>query len=66
MLCVVDIFSKYAWSFPLKDKKGVTIFNTFQSILNDSMKLHPKVKSNKIRVNKGGELYFIIDQWNHG
>ena len=30
------------------------------------MKLHPKVKSNKIRVNKGGELYFIIDQWNHG
>ena len=29
------------------------------------MKLHPKAKSNKIRVNKGGEFYFIIDQWSH-
>ena len=32
LLCVIDIFSKYAWVVPLKDKKGVTITNTFQKI----------------------------------
>ena len=25
LLCVIDIFSKYAWVVPLKDKKGVSI-----------------------------------------
>ena len=28
-LCVIDIFSKYAWVIPLKDKKCVTIINEF-------------------------------------
>ena len=32
LLCVIDIYSKYAWVVPLKDKKGVSIVNTFQSI----------------------------------
>ena len=32
LLCVIDIFSKYAWVAPLKDKKGLTIVNTFQKI----------------------------------
>ena len=36
LLCVIDIFSKYAWFVPLKDKKGITITNAFQKILNDS------------------------------
>ena len=30
LLCVVDIFSKYAWVVPLKDKKGISIVNAFQ------------------------------------
>ena len=30
LLCVIDIFSKYAWVDPLKDKKGVSIVNDFQ------------------------------------
>ena len=38
LLCVIDIFSKYAWVVPLKDKKGVSIVNAFQKILNDSAK----------------------------
>ena len=29
LLCVFDIFSKYAWVVPLKNKKGVTIVNSF-------------------------------------
>ena len=45
LLCVIDIYSKYAWVFPLKDKKGVTIVNAFQKILGDS-----KRKTNKIWV----------------
>ena len=30
LLCVIDIYSKYAWIIPLKDKKGITITNAFQ------------------------------------
>ena len=29
LLCVIDIFSKYAWVVPLKDKKGISIVNAF-------------------------------------
>ena len=29
LLCVIDIYSKYAWVTPLKDKKGITITNAF-------------------------------------
>ena len=52
LLCVIDIFSKYTWAVPLKNKKGVTIVNAFQKILDDS-----KRKPNKIWVDKGSELY---------
>ena len=43
LLCAIDLFRKYAWVVPLKDKKGTTIVNAFQSILNNS-----KRKPNKI------------------
>ena len=33
LLCVIDIFSKYAWVVPLKDKKDVSIVTAIQSIL---------------------------------
>ena len=33
LLCAIDLFSKYAWVVPLKDKKGTTIVNSFKSIL---------------------------------
>ena len=36
LLCIIDLFSKYAFVVPLKDKKGVSIVNAFQSILNKS------------------------------
>ena len=29
LLCVIDIFSKYAWVIPIKDKKGVSVVNAF-------------------------------------
>ena len=52
LLCVIDIFSKYAWFVSLKDKKGVTIVDAFQKILDDSGR-----KPNKIWVDKGSEFY---------
>ena len=36
LLCVIDLFSKYAWVATLKDKKGVTIVNACQSIFDNS------------------------------
>ena len=52
LLCVIGIFSKYAWGVPLKDKKGVSIVNAFQSILKKSNK-----KPNKIWVDKNSDFY---------
>ena len=52
LLCVIDIFSKYAFVFTLKDKKGVSTVNAFQKILDDSNR-----KPNKIWVDKGSEFY---------
>ena len=52
LLCAIDLFSKYAFVVPLKDKKGTTIVNTFQSILKNS-----KRKPNKIWVHQGSEFY---------
>ena len=43
LLCVIDIFSKYAWVIPLKDKNGISIVNAFQIILKE-----PNCKPNNI------------------
>ena len=52
LLCVINIFSKYAWVITLKDKKGISIVDTFQKILDKSGH-----KPNKIWVDKGSEFY---------
>ena len=48
LLCVIDLFSKYGWVFPIKDRKGVSIINAFEIILDSS-----KIKPNKIWVYQG-------------
>ena len=59
LLCVIDIFSKYVWVVPLKDKKGASIVNAFQKILDDSNR-----KPNKIWVDKGSEFYnSFVKKW---
>ena len=30
LLCAIDLFSKYAWVVPIKDKKGISIANAFK------------------------------------
>ena len=62
LLCVIDIFSKYAWVVPLKDKKGISIVKAFQIILKQSNRRvedtsAKHVKPNKIWVDKGSEFY---------
>ena len=52
LLYFIVTFSKHAWVVPLKDKKGATIVNAFQSILDDSGR-----KLNKIRVDQGSVFY---------
>ena len=52
LLCVIDIFGKYARIVPLKDKKGISIVNAFQKILDKSGH-----KPNKIWVDKESEFY---------
>ena len=56
-LCVIDIFSTYAWVIFLKDKKGITIVNVFKKIFDNLTR-----KPNKVWVDKGIEFdnsYFI-------
>ena len=43
---MIDIFRKYTWVVPSKDKAGVTTVIAFQKMLDDSMKLYSKSKPN--------------------
>ena len=52
VLCVIDIYSKYAWVIPLKYKNGIMIANAFQKILDES-----NHKPNKVWVDKGSKFY---------
>ena len=52
LLCVIDIFSKYAWVISLKDKTYITITNASQKILDESGR-----KLNKIWVDKDCKFY---------
>ena len=51
LLCAIDLFSKYDFVVPLKDKKGSTIVNAFQKIMSNSNR-----KPNKTWVDQGSVL----------
>ena len=59
LLCVIDLYSKYAFVIPLKDKKGISILNAFNKIIKQYNR-----KPNKIWVDQGGEFYNnIFKKW---
>ena len=59
LLCVIDIFTKYVWVKPLKDKKGKTGLNAFVKIVNESNR-----KPNKLWFNQGREFYNkLMQEW---
>ena len=51
LLYVIDLFSKFAWVVPLKEKRGISIVNAFQKLIS---KGH---RPNKISVDQFGEFY---------
>ena len=55
----LDLFSKYTFVVPLKDKKGISIINAFNEIIKQSNR-----KPNKIWVDQGGEFYnHVFKRW---
>ena len=46
--CVIDVFTKYVWVEPLKDKTSKTVFNAFIEIVNEF-----NHKPNKLWVDQG-------------
>ena len=59
LLCVIDLYSKYVFVIPLKDKKGISILNAFDKIIKQYNR-----KPNKIWVDQGGEFYNnIFKKW---
>ena len=55
LLCVIDLYSKYAFVIPLKDKKGISVLNAFNKIIKQYNR-----KPSKIWVDQGGEFYNIV------
>ena len=59
LLCAIDVFTKYAWVEPLKDKKGKTVFNAFTKIVNES-----NCKPNRLWVDQGREFdNKVMQEW---
>ena len=59
LLCAIDLYSKYAFVIPLKDKKGISIVNAFNKITKQSNR-----RPNKIWVDRGGEFYNnVFKKW---
>ena len=66
ILTVIDIFTKYAWAIPLKNKSGLSITNGFKIVLGESPQggsehQHscgfPDRKPEKLWVDRGSEFY---------
>ena len=57
VLVIIDNFSIFGWTVPLKNKKGQTIKDSFEKILINS-----KRKTNLIESDRGKEFYNIIFQ----
>ena len=58
LLCVKDVFTKYTWVKPLKDKKSKSLLNAFIEIVNES-----NCKTNKLWVD---QVYFTINLCKNG
>jgi flagellar hook-basal body complex protein FliE len=52
ILTIIDVFSKYAWAIPLKNKKASTVLTAFKDIIEDSGR-YPY----KIWADQGSEFY---------
>ena len=53
LLMVIDVFSKFGWIRPLKDKRGQTVADAFRSIFRERAKRKPKM----LWTDKGSEFF---------
>ena len=51
LLCAIDLFSKYAWVVPIKNKKEVSLVNAFKKIISEER------NPTKIWVDQGSQFY---------
>ena len=59
LLCAIDLYSKFEFVLPLKDKKGISVTNGFNKIIKQSGR-----KPNKIWVDQGSEFYnHVFKRW---
>ena len=67
LLCAIDLFSKFAFVIPLKDKKGISIVNAFNKIVKRKIAQNQtsnSAKPNKIWVDQGSEFYNrVFKKW---
>ena len=57
LLCAIDLFSKYEWVPPLKEKRRISFVNAFEKIISKGC------KPNEIWVDQGGEFYNNLFKW---
>ena len=61
LFCVIDIFSKYIWVIPLKDKNGITITNAFllQLLMVQNLKLVIMLEYRDIKIFLQKDMFQI-------
>ena len=53
LLTCIDIFSKYSWVIPLKDKKGINVKNALEKYLkNENLSFYGQTKVKNFIINK--------------
>ena len=50
LLTIIDVFSKYGWIIPLKQKTGIVVTNALEQVFKED-------KPKKLWVDKGKEFY---------
>ena len=55
-MCAIDLFSKYVWVVPLKDKRGISIVNVSKEH-KPNKKVSKGRKPNKLWIDQGSEFY---------
>ena len=56
LLCAIDLFSKYTWVVPLKDKREISTVNAFRKIVLKGR------NPSKIWIDQGGAFYNNVFQ----
>ena len=59
LLCIIDVFSKYASVVPIKDKTGKTLVHVFKSVLKSERK-HKSLQTDKYTEFKNKDFQNLL------